>query len=456
MRFYRFRSGPYSSYFKSVLILYQCITMLTILNAYLTVYGGGIFITAINYCLVFVIMLAVWTNRSRQTIHALNLYILWIVLFAFIYIILFQIIASRHDIYKTYLGIDMNYSVLHLINILPVAFISWYILQNKDSRFNIILTYITTCLLLINIVFTLNALRNDPDIVRLLATGVGGEQYYLEGVSGFDITYSAVILVPYFLYSTLYASTKKMRALFASCGIITIIYIYKCSFNIAILATALGICIFLYALANTTSKVFLGISISIIALAAVRSFVVYDVLSTFFEALDIEHVKWGLGVATEMLIFGDSGREQLKRLETYRQSIDGFLRSPISGIFVLDPNYVLSDHSTILDLLAGAGLIGFIPFAIFLYYSFKYSMAYSSSTMYKQCIIASYIIFLFISIFNPQMSSPNVLLTLLVINPIMCSTTESGISVSDKSKQKTFMLGVRKGSRRLSQNRLGS
>jgi hypothetical protein len=422
MSVYNFNNVKYPLAIKVAILLYVFISLLSIANTYISVYGGGIIIYIIYFIPVLVILSYLIRSNIFNGMFKVRTYIMWMIAFMVIYVIFFQFISTKHEYIKYIAGIKVNTSVLHLINIIPVGFMSWYILQYKDRNFNTLLAVCIISIFTVNYLLTLKGLESDPLAVRTLATGEGGEEYLLAGVSGFDITYSAVMLIPCFLYLILSFSKIKRTVLIAF-FVLTCIYIVKCAFSIAVLATLLGICIFLYVSVRTPIRILLAIAIIFICILAIdQSFIIY-ILNIASDIIDVGHVK-RLKAVADMIMFGDTTSDELLRLARYKMSIDGFIENPISGIYVLDRNYILSGHSTILDILAGCGLMGFVPFFMFLYYSYKYSIKYVHGNMYKQCIISTYIVFAFIATLNPQLASPNVLLMLLVIIPVMCSTTE--------------------------------
>jgi hypothetical protein len=444
MGVYSLNNVTYSVAIKIAILLNICVSLLSIANTYISIYGGGVLLLCIRFIPVFVIMSQIIIpNRSKQ-LRAPRMYIVWFSVFAFIYIMCFQLIAAKQETTKYIAGIDINIGILQLINIIPVIFISWYMLQLKDIKFNKVLTVVVIIIFTINYLLTLNGLEKDPVAVRILATGIGGEEYSLAGVSGFDITYSAVLLALSILYLILHFNKTKQVVLIGF-FVLTLVYVYKCIFNIAVLALLLGICIFVYALVNKTIKLLMIIPISVICVLALDSSIIVNIINSLIDTIDIEHIKSGLGDVAEIIVFGDSPSRPQLRFDKYKLSIDGFIQSPIIGIFVLDSKYELSGHSTMLDILGGCGILGFVPFVMFLYYSYKYSIRYINDNMYKHCIITTYIVFVFISALNPQLASPNVLLTLLVINPIMCSSAEIYIKSTSKRANNNAIDALKKG-----------
>jgi hypothetical protein len=419
---YSFNNVTYSLAIKSAILLYVCVSLLSIVNTYIAIYLGGITIYIIYFIPVFAILSHMITANIFTSMFRAKLYIAWMLGFILIYIMFFQFIATKPEYIKFVLGINVNLYVMHLISIIPVIVMSWYVLQAKDINFNKLLTILIFSIYTINYVLTLNGLQSNELAVRTLSTGAGGEEYSLAGVSGFDITYSAVVLVPCILYLIL-RFNKLKRGLLIAFLVLTLIYIYECAFIIAILATALAVVVFAYSLVNKVIKVLLIISIVLIVIVAINPILISNILDMLSDIVSIEHLRKYKAIA-DMLMFGDTTALQLDRLYTYQMSIDAFVESPIGGIYIVDSTYKLSGHSTILDILGGCGLIGFVPFVIYFYYSYKYSRNYINDYMYKQCILSTYVVFAFIATLNPQLASPNQLLILLVINPIMCSTTE--------------------------------
>ncbi|EPB8151628.1 TPA: O-antigen ligase family protein [Clostridium perfringens] len=272
--------------------------------------------------------------------------------------------------------------------------------------------------LLINSILTLRVLYTYPLAAKILATGISsGEQYLLKGASGFDVLYSTVIFIPslLFLISNL-KGIKKIFLIVLLC--ILLVYIYNCAYATAILVTVITIFVYLFLNSNKIIKIFLFIPIILLGIFIINENAIYNLLIYFSNIINIEQVSIRFHDIANMIKYSDTGADSLSRLSLYMDSIKAFLISPFIGVFYFEPNYQLSGHSTILDILGGTGLIGFFSYICTIIYSYKSSIKYILNNRYRNCIFSSYIAFIFISILNPQFASPNVLIILLIIVPV--------------------------------------
>jgi hypothetical protein len=424
MGLYECDNSTYSLTFKISVILYIVITLFSLANSYAYTSVGATPVTLLSYLPMFCILKYVLDNNIFSKKIQYRTYIFWLIPFLFLYFLCFEVIAVRSPYFRQVVGMKLNLHTLSMIKLIPVLFISWYMLQIKDIKFNKLLTIIIISLFTVNFLLTFKALIDDPLLSRHIAAGLADEEDYLKGVAGFDITHSVVLLVPCIMFLIAQSSRLK-RILFIAFFIAAIIYIYMCAYTIAILAVLLIVSMYLFISSNSITKILLVFLVCIICVLAIDRTIILDIINALIDKVEIDPVQTRLRVFVYLLFHGDTSSDSLARLGLYMRSLDGFIESPLLGIYVLDSKYQLSGHSTALDILGGCGLFGFVPFCIYMYYSYKYSLQYVKHDMYRKCISSTYIAFIFIATLNPQLTSPNVLLTLLVINPIICSITDT-------------------------------
>jgi hypothetical protein len=424
MAIYKCTDVKHSLVFKLSILLYMFITTFSLTSYYTSILLGGMFVRILVYLPVLVILLHIARTIIYTKKDKFSMYILWLIPFLVMYFLCFDIIATNRIYIKEIGGIKVNVSTLHLTHAIPALLISWYMLQMKDIAFNKLLAVFVFIMFTANFVLTLFVLKDNPLASRTLATGIGGEEYAMKGVSGFDITYSAILLIPCIMFLIVHSNRVQRLCLLAFFAL-TIIYIYMCSYVIAMLASLFVIVAYLFTLTNRKIKAILAVPIIVLIIAMIDTSTLYDAIDLLIYKIGLEPVRTRIKDFAYLIMYGDTSAETLSRLFLYKRSLKGFIESPIIGIFVLDSTYDLSGHSTILDILAGCGLMGFIPLCIYLYYSYKYSIMYINSESYRKCMLSTYLAFVFIATLNPQLASPNVLFTLLVINPIICSVADT-------------------------------
>jgi hypothetical protein len=131
-----------------------------------------------------------------------------------------------------------------------------------------------------------------------------------------------------------------------------------------------------------------------------------------------------------LLITGHIGEGVLAaRVELYMKGLASFLSSPLWGNYSLgfDP------HSTMIELLASVGLIGFVPFVIILRKSFGLI-----KKMQPQWRIGPvFATFLFMALTNPVHSSLPLNMTMWLLIPLLYDFVD--FINTDKSKPNTSL-----------------
>lgn len=398
--------------------LYLMIVYFSYFTSLVSTYFGGIVVYFIYFLPVFFI-LAIRINVRIKKADAKLLYskmVFWFLTFFTIYYFLFQIVSSKY-LAKEFFGLSLEVTVFNLAAIIPVLIISNYLLSTKAYKFKFKVLIMTLIILVINIIFTLRLIIQDPNSSKILATIEGMSIYGLTGASGYNITYSAVLLIPVFLYGINKFRNLK-RILWYFLTFISFIFIYKSAYTLAILATALAVLLYAFFSLRKIYRIIIIIPCIIIIYFAFNTDGFYQILLVLSRSIDIYEVSQRFRDLANLIKFGDTSAISLSRLDLYANSLNAFFKSPFIGIFPLESSYRLSNHSTVLDVLGGTGLIGFIPFVLSFYYSFKKSLSYVGNTNYKKCIYTSYLVFIFIAFLNPIFNSPTITFTLLALLPL--------------------------------------
>ena len=171
MKLYECVKYKYSLTFKLNIVLYIVLSIFSLGDSYTSMLWGGVFLTLLHYIPVLIILIYIVNNQlfSRQIKY--NMYIWWIIPFLFIYFVCFEVIAAKDPYSREIMGINLSLPTVQMINVIPVFFVSWYILQRKDVQFNSILALIIVSLFIINFLLTLMGLKDNPEAARILATG---------------------------------------------------------------------------------------------------------------------------------------------------------------------------------------------------------------------------------------------------------------------------------------------
>ena len=297
-------------------------------------------------------------------------------------------------------GIEMNYSAYKtLFWVMGIASASMFLQQAKGEQLNKFRSIYFPVIILNMISNLIITVFIDPTASKF----AGKTSDYIIGVSDFDTVYAAVLIVPIILFF-IFDSNKQDRKKWIVLFIIALLYVIKASFLIAILAAILGIVLVLIdRLQNVTGKLLVTLlMVAVIVFITIRMDILFDAMIYISNRINNATISTRLIELVGVLRDGKEAADGVARLDVYSKMFEGFLKHPILGCIISEPeiftNY--AGHSTILDMLCGYGLFTCVP--LFLGFnklikSIKKMMPAAHQRVYQCC----YWVFLFIALFNP-------------------------------------------------------
>ena len=380
-----------------------------IFRYYFTLYLRGISFYAVLAIIVFIVFSNYKNIKLTRLHHKQKMFF---TIWAFIYIIVNQIFAN-YKYSNIVMGIDFNIFTIQTIQVICVVIAYSFIDTLKDINLKVNIIKIILFSLVIDAITTLLALTIDPNISKIMATASANSNLEgLKGVSGYSIIYSLVIIVPMLLYSIKELKTKS-RLFLQLFTLLMMYFIFKSAYATALIALVLGIVVYLFLNTSKIFKVLLLPFILYLAVILINPNSIYDILIYLSDKIEIHQISIRFNQLADLILYGDNSGDALYRLVLYRQSIDAFMQYPLTGIIIYNPNYALSGHSAFLDILGGIGLLGFIPYVLFLWYSYKISINKTEHRKLKNAIRTSYIVFCFIGSINTLATSLTIMLFLL-------------------------------------------
>lgn len=392
---------------KIISYIITLLAALDIFNYYFTTYLSGFSFYLLLFIPFFIVLFNI--GRIKSTVlHKKQL--LYLTIWVIVHIINNQMI-SNYSYSNNIFGLNINIITLQTFQIFCIFTIYYYIDNiSKNKHRNRIIQFILFSFF-IDAVISLVALRIDPNIAKIMATGkLELNINNLKGVSGYSTIYSIVIIMP-LLLSYLMLSRQK---LFSTLYISTLIYfVYKSAFATALIVLVLGILMFFFLNMKKNLRLILLPFIFLTCLILINPDLIYRVLIEISMRIEIYELSARFEQIANLIKYNNDSGAALYRLVLYRQSIEAFLKYPITGVFIFEPNYALSGHSAILDILGGTGLIGFIPYILFIWNSYKISLSKTDNYIIKSAIKSSYMLIMIISIVNTLTNSFAIVLIIL-------------------------------------------
>jgi hypothetical protein len=266
------------------------------------------------------------------------------------------------------------------------------------------------------------------NIIRDLTAG-GGQNIWLErdalrsGVGGFGFVYSIGLLAPALLYAGICAKNWIFRIFcWVSCYIFSI-YSYRAGFSILIASAVYGYVCYLTSFVIPNFKryrtVMRAIIIFILAATLFPKIVSFGVspLSTLAYSLENDNYTSRLLSIAEG-ISGGSDEYALYRTGLMWKSWRVFLQHPFIGAANTSLRYEIGGHSFFFDHLAMSGLLGFLPYPIFIYFYSRYlKLVLYPVSRRAQILISTYVYMFFLCTFLNPLNSLIVWSSLFLLLP---------------------------------------
>ena len=384
---------------------------------------GGVAVLGIELLVtLFILFSSYGSNRSIVYKKSKRKLIRSFTVFVIVYILYFLLYDD--PLYKRtvdFLGIPVTKQIYNICvtYIFTLPLIESYRLGYYErKKLRIFLYYIILVVAVANIIVT----TINPELAKT-ENGIVGNNLF---VLGFSFAYCFALLLPCIIYNIEYTRVKRTRKLYMLLLVVIVWSVYKAAFFIAISSMIVGV--ILYYLFKQKNNLFVYI-ISIILLGSLcywySSNAMYNFLMNLAELTDIDFIKWRLVEIANSLNDGfDSINESNTtfRFVLYTKTWNAFLQHPIFGNFISGNYGCIFDHTLILDLLAAGGLMLFIPFVKFLMSAYQFSVV-GFNNRQKKIVLISYIIYLYMALFNPIIGE-RMFGTLIFLIPLIIKKNE--------------------------------
>lgn len=388
-----------------VLVIWLSHLMLNIVSYSINLVFGGVVNLLFIWLLLgyFVFFYKVKNNIFNRCNLLLQNALIVFVLFITFYVVFYQFLYNDPNRYYSF-GIPFSNSVWNLTSLFPQVISSVFILVKADNDDIKILKkygFIFTCIVfVISIIY----LIDNPNAAKLTATS---NENIVPLLFNYGLLYSFAIIFPFLWVNIICTSNKIISLLF----IVLVVYgIYKSSYFIAVITVFLGSFLFVFlSIRSKIIKVLLTLFVLILLSFFVFSGYYEKIIISIIKSIDNVLIKERL---SQLLDYFNSGeiKDSVTRLVLYFKSFKNIIQHPILGNILFDSNCFISGHSTLLDLWNGCGFFVLLIYLSFLFFISKINNSHFTDTRQKKAYVSSTVSLFFVSLCNPILASPLILI----------------------------------------------
>ncbi len=274
----------------------------------------------------------------------------------------------------------------------------YYLMDNYERKTLMKFAIINTVILMVSVIITIRVLTEYPLAARAmngLADGITEAdvaRYEAMGCGGFGFIYGFVVFSMGILSAVkAKALSTKLRVFMLVCYVVVFYMIFLAEFTTALLVSTI-ILMLTFVMGRKNAAVgYLLVGIMFVVLLLLGNNLL-DILHKVAQKLDVSYLQTKIEMIMSSSANGSA--DSLKRVETYMESINGFLSDPIFG------SGKAGGHSQIMDTFSTIGLFA-IPYVIMLFSAFKKMGEYIKTT---SLIILAFVIIVLATV-NPFVDS---------------------------------------------------
>lgn len=314
------------------------------------------------------------------------------------------IIFVAREYYKD--GLIGLYSIL--LCFYPI-FLSIFLINKSMFQFMKKLAISIMIMMLITGITSFVGLSIYPELARDLAAFNSDNIIRIStmyNVGGYDFTYCVVISIPvYCLLAEKKLSLLTKRIIEILFAVVSIIFVVKTQYTTALLLAIVSYGMIIIIRKFDLKRLCIIAVLGFLILSGIKGEIANG-LSNMAMNIESHSISQRLNELSKTLE-GKSvtGEDITARGNAYGKSIDAFVEHPILGTWVISDNMKkLGGHSTILDLMAGIGIIAFL-FIIYTFYHVEKKMLCNfKDDITKKYIGIFLVIYLMLACINPIIS----------------------------------------------------
>ena len=313
------------------------------------------------------------------------------------------IVFCVREYYKE--GIIGVYSILLVF--FPI-FLAFFLFNKEKYEMLKKLAVAVLLMLVITGITTFAGLIVYPELARDLAAFsndniIGISTRY--NIGGYDIVYCVVLAILLYclvIEKKVTTGIKKFLEIFIF--IISLIFIVKTQYTTAML---LGIVSFgMIILIRKFDLKRLGILalLGLVILSVYKGEISNGLIKASYS-IESQSISQRLEEMGKALDGGKvTGEDMTERGNAYGKSIEAFLEHPVLGTWISSDNIELGGHSTVLDLMAGAGLLGFLLILYTFFYIEKLMLSRVENEITRKYVGIFLVVYIILAVVNPIIS----------------------------------------------------
>ena len=282
------------------------------------------------------------------------------------------IVFCVREYYKE--GIIGVYSILLVF--FPI-FLVFFLFNKEKYEMLKKLAVAVLLMLVITGITTFTGLTVYPELARDLAAFsndniIGISTRY--NIGGYDIVYCVVLAIPLYclvIEKKVTTGIKKFLEIFIF--IISLIFIVKTQYTTAMLLEIVSFGMIILIRKFDLKRLGILALLGLIILSVYKGEISNGLIKASYS-IESQSISQRLEELAKALDGGKvTGEDMTERGNAYGKSIEAFLEHPVLGTWISSDNIELGGHSTVLDLMAGVGLPGFLLILYTFFYIEKHN-----------------------------------------------------------------------------------
>lgn len=300
----------------------------------------------------------------------------WMTLYLFVVLLNFMVGDSLFD---------SNRVIMEFIAFFIPSTLTYYFFRQKDKVLIKLLVIFFGVFLIESTIVSAYANSIIPEIMRLQssATAATANAYILEpfvkiGLSNYILPHAIPVIIPGLVY--VYGVSKGWMKYFYALVLIAawgLAYV-SCSFTAIMVATISSFLSLMVSRRDSKKSIRrIVITALLVTPVAFSSSIQLSILKSIDSIVPVDNIVSRKIQDLEMsVVFGDAEGGLQQRQEKYDMTIEAIQKNIVIGV----DDAILGDHSSLLDRLGALGLVGMIPYFLFLFCQLKSIARYLGNT----------------------------------------------------------------------------
>lgn len=224
-------------------------------------------------------------------------------------------------------------------------------------------------------------------------------------IGGYDIVYCVVLAIPLYclvIEKKVTTGIKKFLEIFIF--IISLIFIVKTQYTTAMLLEIVSFGMIILIRKFDLKRLGILALLGLIILSVYKGEISNGLIKASYS-IESQSISQRLEELAKALDGGKvTGEDMTERGNAYGKSIEAFLEHPVLGTWISSDNIELGGHSTVLDLMAGVGLPGFLLILYTFFYIEKLMLSRVEKEITRKYVGIFLVVYIILAVVNPIIS----------------------------------------------------